>query len=311
MGGVGQIFRIQWLALLGAICLYLTYHHPKYPLDYLNAITPNRLHWLWSDGHASGPWWGNVDPPLLPGLRAAPWAGAWEIPNLRPPDGGYQGGGSASGSDIDAEHPALVMLHIFSMPSQTSRRRRDLIRRYSPLLSVPPEYRHLVELKFVLGHPQMRRNETEDEWGWDAEATLAQEQDVHGDLLRLDGLHRGENMNEGKSWEWLRHVGREGGRKAWWVLKCDDDTVPILPNLLPWLTTLDPTRPTYFGNPHLHPKYHMYYFEGMLYGFSWGVVSAAAVSFVQSQRPTNPSAGQDSRDGRRLAVGDPDGRAGG
>jgi hypothetical protein len=115
------------------------------------------------------------------------------------------------------------MLHIFSTPSRTSRRRRDLIRRYSPLLSVPPEYRHLVELKFVLGHPQMRRNETEDEWGWDAETTLAQEQDVHGDLLRLDGLHRGENMNEGKSWEWLRHVGREGGRKAWWVLKCDDD----------------------------------------------------------------------------------------
>lgn len=78
--------------------------------------------------------------------------------------------------------------------------------------------------------------------------------------------------------------------------------MPLLPNLLPWLATLDPTKPTYFGNPHLHPEYHMYYFEGMLYGFSWGVVSDHSESFARA--PTDPSCpGEDTLHGRRVSGG--------
>jgi hypothetical protein len=66
-------------------------------------------------------------------------------------------------------------------------------------------------------------NETEDEWAWEDDRALQREEETHGDLLHLEGLKGGENMNEGKSWEWVRHVGREGARPAWWVLKCDDD----------------------------------------------------------------------------------------
>ncbi|GFZ46867.1 hypothetical protein JCM24511_04087 [Saitozyma sp. JCM 24511] len=293
------------------ILLYLVYRHPKYPLDYLNYLTPNRTHVLWSDTHGAGPWWGHADPPVMPKLRSATWPGEWAVTPLRPPrvrsvsEGGSgdmdtgagmgieettgSGTGAEDGSEIvvggevDTETPAWVMLHIFSMPTKEARRRRDLIRRYHPLQAVPEGYRHLVELKFVLGRPPPRGNETEDEWAWEDDRALQREEETHGDLLHLEGLKGGENMNEGKSWEWIRHVGREGARPAWWVLKCDDDTVPLLPNLLPWLATLDPTKPTYFGNPHLHPEYHMYYFEGMLYGFSWGVVKTLSTADVSRE----------------------------
>jgi len=39
-----------------------------------------------------------------------------------------------------------------------------------------------------------------------------------GDLIRLKGLHHGENMNQGKTIEWMRWVGRNGGREAQWVM---------------------------------------------------------------------------------------------
>ena len=58
----------------------------------------------------------------------------------------------------------------------------------------------------------------------------------------------------------------------------NNQTFPILPNLLPILTTLDPSKPTYIGTSLGHHSGYMYYFEGMMYGFNWGVVSPQSLS---------------------------------
>ncbi|OXH00177.1 hypothetical protein C369_07278 [Cryptococcus neoformans A5-35-17] len=90
-------------------------------------------------------------------------------------------------------------------------------------------------------------------------------------------------MNRGKTWEWLRQVGKEGGREAWWVMKCDDDTFPILPNLLPYLLAHSPGTPSYVGTSFGRwPGYH-FYFEGMMYGFTWPVVKALAAANVSRE----------------------------
>jgi hypothetical protein len=73
-------------------------------------------------------------------------------------------------------------------------------------------------MKFVLGRSE------DEEW----EKQLDIEAAEYGDLVRLDNLFDGENMDHGKSARWIRYVGREGGRKAWWVFKCDDDVSFII-----------------------------------------------------------------------------------
>jgi hypothetical protein len=50
------------------------------------------------------------------------------------------------------------------------------------------------------------------------EREMIVEQREFGDLIRLEGLHHGENMNQGKTIEWMRWVGREGGRESQWVM---------------------------------------------------------------------------------------------
>lgn len=92
-------------------------------------------------------------------------------------------------------------------------------------MGLPEEYRHLVDLKFVLGMPKEECRDRVNEVvcpGVAAEERAIQEEEQYGDLLRLDGLKGGENMDEGKTWEWLRHIGN-GPREAQWVIKCDDD----------------------------------------------------------------------------------------
>jgi hypothetical protein len=46
-----------------------------------------------------------------------------------------------------------------------------------------------------------------------------------------------------------------------------------MPNLLPYLLKLDPAKPTYMGSSRGVWEGYAYYFQGMLYGFNWGVVS--------------------------------------
>jgi hypothetical protein len=118
--------------------------------------------------------------------------------------------------------PSIIKLHIFSTVGESSRQKRHLIRRLSPLYNVPAEYRHLIELKFVLGHSY----KIEENWAVneEMEALMAQEQEQFGDMLRLN-LTYGENLRYGKILDWINAVGngRDGGRDSWWLFKVDDD----------------------------------------------------------------------------------------
>lgn len=201
------------LLCYGAIILYWRVSNARIPSAHerWNFMTANGPTWLanhpkllWPDH----PIWGQVD--KIPELQAATWPGNFSTPQLRPP----------SDSDSrDKGAPALLMLHIFSMPKAASRRRRAVIRHHSPLLSIPEEYRYLVEVKFVLGRTPTDdtsiygRKEVEEE-----EVETKKEQEMYGDLIRLDRLVNGENMNEGKSLAWARWFGRDGGREAQWVM---------------------------------------------------------------------------------------------
>nr|ODN87591.1 hypothetical protein L203_03370 [Cryptococcus depauperatus CBS 7841] len=198
-------------------------------------------------------------------LKQSTWPGEWPIPALTP----------AEWVNGELVSPALLMLHIFSMPTTKARLRRDLIRHHSTLETIPEAYRHLIEVKFVLGKPPPGHAIYDEKEALE----IDREEKLYGDLVRLEGLRGGENMNEGKSLEWLRWVGRRK-RVGLWVLKCDDDTFPILPNLLPFLLKQDPANPSYVGTGlGRSTKYH-HYFEGMMYGFSWGVVKTLAMTDI-------------------------------
>lgn len=212
-------------------------------------------------------------PTWFPKLLAAPPMQTWDTPSL--PEG-----------------DALILLHIFSTGSPASRQRRELIRQNSPLDTIPPAYRQFVELEFILGRPKPG-TETDEEVIQE-EAEIEREIEKYGDIERLNGLMDGDNMNQGKSWDWSRWVGSRQGRKAQWVMKCDDDvsqelsqrrlkvthdqTFPVLPNLIDTLLGLNPTQPTYFGTSMEHWTGAHHYFEGMMYGFSWNVIKTLSAA---------------------------------
>lgn len=141
-------------------------------------------------------------PRLYPEVLKAPWPGSWDVPSKADTMPGV------SKDDV------MLMLHIFSTSSSKSRARRQLIRQYSPLSTTMKD--HQVEIKFILGHPSVGNNEREEE-------EIKRETAEHGDVIRLEGLVRGDNINEGKTWEWLRWVGGRTDKRARWVFKCDDD----------------------------------------------------------------------------------------
>ena len=142
-------------------------------------------------------------PAVIPELLTAPRLSSWHLPKLAR-------GGTHEGA-------ALLKLQIFSTPRERWAERRKLIRAHHPLSLVPPQYRHLVEVKFVLGY---LANGTE---GASDEESLLREEKEYGDLIRLSGLKGGDNMNLGRSVDWLTAVGRgkAGSREAWWTMSVD------------------------------------------------------------------------------------------
>ena len=115
---------------------------------------------------------------------------------------------------------AFLALHVFSTPSAKSRQRRDLIRSLSPMDTIPEGYKHLIDFKFILGYPDPTQHQTPEVM--EEERIIRDEMAKHGDIIRLKGLKNGDNMNNGKTLQWLQWVGNEG-RPAHWVFKCDDD----------------------------------------------------------------------------------------
>ena len=81
-------------------------------------------------------------------------------------------------------------------------------------------YRHLVEIKFVIGFNEIKEDTSSEarKWFEKEEMEMELEEREFGDLIRLKGLKGGENMNQGKTLGWMRWVGREGGRESEWVM---------------------------------------------------------------------------------------------
>jgi hypothetical protein len=179
----------------------------------LNWLMGNSVDWLRQQGKVAvgdTDVFGTIED--LAELRKGKWPGSFNAPELVTYTEDSTGYRNTSREEL---HPALLMLHVFSMGTETSRLRRQLIRKYHPLLSVPAEYRHLVDVRFILG----RNSPDDNDAGIRAEEkAIEEEQNRYGDLVRLEGLHNGENMNQGKTLAWMRWVGREGGREAQWVL---------------------------------------------------------------------------------------------
>lgn len=235
----------------------------------------------------SGDWGPIGQPPrFIPEINDAPWMGTWELPKLSKPV--YQQDLTPSTLENPPPallSPAIVKLHVFSTVWPKAQAKRRLIRELSPIYQIPCQYRHLVEVKFVLGHAYKPNWDVDEE----IEASLKEEQERYGDLIRLNITH-GENLREGKILDWMRAAGSgtDGGRKAWWLFKVDDDVsidnvswlrqlilqaVLNLPNFLDTLLSLNPQLPYYLGTSlNRWPAYH-HHFTGMVTGFNWGVVS--------------------------------------
>ena len=148
----------------------------------------------------------NQDPPVpVQALRLTPHPTSWALPKLRkptnldytrpiPPDPHWHPPHDYNYNHTDwtrpitynipATTPALLMLHIFSTVSDSSRRKRDLIRRYSPLQSIPMEYRHLVEVKFILGRHIMHGPKEPPRWGDRRQTDEAEGGDVRRGVRR-------------------------------------------------------------------------------------------------------------------------------
>lgn len=136
-------------------------------------------------------------PPVIPALMDAPWIGSWDVPKLQVPPSTAASKQASSQHGIGPYHPttpAFLMLHIFSSPTRKGAARRAFIRERHPLFSIPKGYRHLVEVKFVIGFTSEDRDDS-----WQKQDEVEREQETHGDLLQIPGLKNGENMNEGKT----------------------------------------------------------------------------------------------------------------
>lgn len=153
-------------------------------------------------------------PVYVPELVNATWPGSYPTPQLRGANTARVKVGGADGP-VYVQGPAWVSLYIFSTSSSKSAGRRRIIREYSPLAPLPEAYRGLVELKFVLGLPKEEDRQTNETI--ESEKELQKEMEQYGDIIRLTDLVEGDNMNRGKSFKWLKWVGRHG-RESQWVL---------------------------------------------------------------------------------------------
>ena len=211
----GQIFLL-FLGVITAVLIALTHFLHTHDLPPAHHLHNGALHYTptWSHGivgtifpNPAGP----LDPPtIFDELQLAPPLDSWPTPQL----------------DSTSNGPALLLLHVFSTSTTKSRERRKLIRNHSVLEHLDVRYRHLVEMKFVLGFPDPGKMQNGDEEALgvlEEEKAIKLEMEKHGDIVRLSGLVNGDNMNNGKTWEWIRWVGNHSPRTAQWVFKCDDD----------------------------------------------------------------------------------------
>lgn len=222
-------------ALTIAIVVFVLVSAVYFTLWRVHLRNDGRWYWNWfASLHPAavylipaGDWDPLVNPPrFIPEIYDAPWMGTWELPKLSKPVYRHKTVPSTlENPPSPLLSPAIVKLHVFSTVWPKAQAKRQLVRELSPIYQIPCEYRHLIEVKFVLGHAYKANWEVDDE----IEASLKEEQERYGDLIRLNITH-GENLREGKILDWMRAAGSgtDGGRPAWWLFKVDDDVNHVL-----------------------------------------------------------------------------------
>lgn len=165
--------------------------------------------------------------PLLNGT----WPGDWVVPELTPAQ--YTIRGDEGTMHEALASPALIMLHVFSEASPAGRRRRETLRKYSPLRTVPAHFQHLVELRYVVFDSDPATwDETratslpldlgDDLYAQAAKLELTKEEDAHvrdemaqyRDMVRLQAPAGGFEA----TWEWIRWAGSAASREGHWIL---------------------------------------------------------------------------------------------
>lgn len=110
---------------------------------------------------------------------------------------------------------------------------------------------------------------------------LAEEQHNFSDLTILPNEEQG--MNSGKTYHFFRFIAQSRGRNAAkqasfslrpprFVMKMDDDTSPVLPNLLQAFANLSCSQPAYIGTSWGCTQSFPFRFGGLGYAISWPLV---------------------------------------
>ncbi|RXK41661.1 hypothetical protein M231_01161 [Tremella mesenterica] len=172
----------------------------------------------------------------------------------------------------DEERGVMVFLGIFSAVDK--RERRDLYRKVI-IPDFPPE---LVTIKFILGTPAIPENPVGTEAVARSAALLRVKQEMkdHNDMVMLDMI---DNIDLGKTHEYFKWVaktysgpGRVKGRPRF-IMKADDDTILVMPNVISAFKDLDCSRNIYWGTSAGRSQYFHEYFRGLAYAMSWPLVS--------------------------------------
>ncbi|ORY31443.1 hypothetical protein BCR39DRAFT_526792 [Naematelia encephala] len=172
----------------------------------------------------------------------------------------------------ESQRGVLVFLGIFSAADKRSR--RDLYRRVI-LPDFPP---HLVTVKFILGLPPYPEKPISAD-AISRSQFLRQihaEMDEFGDMVLLPMI---DNIDLGKTHEYFKWVaneyagpGRVKGRPRF-VMKADDDTILVMPNVISAFKDLDCSTNVYWGTSAGRSGYFGDYFRGLAYAMSWPLVS--------------------------------------
>ncbi|KIR36347.1 hypothetical protein I352_01295 [Cryptococcus deuterogattii MMRL2647] len=179
------------------------------------------------------------------------------------------------GCDIPLEGDdkgVLVFLGIFS--TAQNKGRRDLYRE-TIIPDFPPE---LVTVKFILGLPPYPEQSSSSELSKRAKLLkdVNKEMKKHGDMVMLPMI---DNIDLGKTHEYFKWVAHEyageervKGRPRF-VMKADDDTILVMPNMISAFKDLDCATNVYWGTSAGRSHYFGDYFRGLAYAMSWPLVS--------------------------------------
>ncbi|KAJ9127215.1 hypothetical protein QFC24_001453 [Naganishia onofrii] len=176
----------------------------------------------------------------------------------------------------------LLFLGVFSAAQSAAHGTLSRYRQvYFPYF--PP---NLVTKKFILGLPTPAPHAKHPEAIARARTMrlLAEEAEEHQDIVILDVSTVGngwmeDNIDSGKTWKYYEWVAKEYGGEGRvkgrprFVLKADDDTILVMPNLIQAFKDLDCSKNVYWGTSAGRSKYFGDYFRGLAYGMSWPLVS--------------------------------------